>query len=179
MSIAARQFNYELVLKQTAFEHIKGFTSRLKSIEEAILYKRSLVLGAKAFYIWTNKFHQMQDKYLKVYNRSLKQRAFRQLDITRKQAMLKCLKVDGYYRKKLVLKAFFGLLKFVEARKKSAKKLQRVQTQKAAETTPLGLVKVVPVIDKEVDEAYVPARTVQTLPDVIRGESEERCLIDT
>lgn len=136
------------------------------------------MLGAKAFYIWTNKFHQMQDKYIKVYNRSLKQKAFRQLDIIRKQARLRCLKVDGYYRKKIVLKAFFGLLKFVEARKKSAKKLQRVQTQKPAETTPLGLVKVVPVIDKQVDEAYCQDRSVQALPDVIRGNSAERCLTE-
>lgn len=70
-------------------------------------------------------------------------------------------------------------MKSVEAGKKSAKKLQRVQTQKVAEITPLGLVKVLPVIDKELDEAYVPAHSVQILPDVIRGESAERCLVDT
>ena len=111
---------------------------------------------------------------------SLKRKAFRQLDIIRKQTKLKCLKVDAYFHKKLVLKAFFGLLKFVESTKKrqhSQNRQKNKQTQKPNDTTPLGLVKVVPVIDKQVDEAYPPQQliSVQSLPDVIVG-STERCL---
>jgi hypothetical protein len=57
-SIVAKRLSYELILKQTALEHMKNFTSRLSSIEHVLLAKRFRILGAKAFYIWTNKFHQ-------------------------------------------------------------------------------------------------------------------------
>ena len=87
------------------------------------------------------------------------------------------MKVDAYCHKKLVLKAFFGLLKFVESAK--TKKLNdraKPQTQKKTESTMLGIVKVVPVIDKNVEEAYPcgeQMRSTGVLPDVLNGSEDE------
>lgn len=59
--------------------------------------------------------------------------------------------MNGYYDKKLKLKAFFGILKFMDARR-SRKERSRVETQK--DETLLGLVKVVPIVDKKIKQDY-------------------------
>ena len=49
------------VKKAVAFEHFKKFTARLGQLEGYIEAKRNIVLRAKAFYFWINKFHTRKD----------------------------------------------------------------------------------------------------------------------
>jgi hypothetical protein len=64
---------------QVAFENILRFTRRLAGLEGVIAHKREYVLGAKAFYVWINKYHASQDEHLHIYLRNLKARAIRHL----------------------------------------------------------------------------------------------------
>jgi hypothetical protein len=156
----------------TAFEHLKEFCDRLKLIETSLAKRNCNVLRAKAFYFWINKFHSRKDQFCSIHAQKNKQKVFRHFDILRRQAKLKCVKVNGYYHKKLKLKAFFGILKFMDARRRK-KEESRVETPN--DETHLGLVKVVPIVDKKIDQAYGLGplmNSMMSLPDIIKDRED-------
>lgn len=166
-----RNADYELDVKMSAFEQLKQFASNLKQIQERIEGRKQIVLRAKAFYFWINKWHMRHDHYLNAYHTQLKRRSVRCLKAARANTQARASKVDCYFNKKLVLKAFFGMLKFLETCRE-----EKVQTQQTEEKTLLGLVHVVPVVDKNVDDAYSNMhhmRSLPNLPDFIKDGSVE------
>ena len=165
---------------------MREVTERLGLLEAEIGTRHDAGHRARAFYFWYGAFKQKVELTQGLHALKVKQRVFSQLNIVRQTARLNEVKVDRYHRQKLQLKSFFSMLKFLEQRREERHQHDRKQQspspnkfkrhdQVQDENGGLGLVNVVPVMDKQIEGVYDGPllSAVETLEHAVHYERVE------
>jgi hypothetical protein len=75
---------YERDVTQCAFDHLREFSDRLGTLESMVNRKSIVILQAKAFYFWTNRYIASREETAHLHDLVLKRRVFRHFDVLKR-----------------------------------------------------------------------------------------------
>ena len=121
-------------------------SQQLGQKESKIRERNEQVTRAKLFYKWFERYYKEVDKSMKVYYRSLKRRAFMQMNLNRRKMLIKYSKALQLNRQQLKQRAIRGWIY----------KVQEIKTRRRLGLDKQKLVEIKPIIDRDITQAYIP-----------------------